>query len=47
MALFALALLALTSVVVLMLLAATVQGLRQGTLLAAEPVATLQAAPGT
>ncbi len=45
MAAFALALLALTSVVVLMLLAATVQGLRQGTLLAPEPVATLQAAP--
>ena len=46
MALFAMALLALTSVVVLMLLAATVQGLRQGTLLAPEPVATLQVAPG-
>jgi len=47
MALFALALLALTSVVVLMLLAATVQGLRQGTLLAPEPVATLQVAANT
>ena len=47
MALFGLALLALSSVVVLMLLAATVQGLRQGTLLAPEPVAALQVAPKT
>ena len=42
MALFALALLALASVVVFALLAGTVRGLRQGTLLAPEPVATLQ-----
>ena len=45
MALFALALLALSSVVVFALLAGTVRGLRQGTLLAPEPVATLQVAP--
>lgn len=47
MALFALALLALASVVVVMLLAGTVRGLRQGTLLAPEPVATLQVAPSS
>ena len=45
MALFAMALLALASVVVVMLVAGTVRGLRAGTLLAPEPVATLQVAP--
>ena len=47
MALFALALLALASAVVLMLLAGTLRGLRQGTLLVPEPAATPQLASST